>query len=326
MNPYRENTHRGPYGGSVVTRTYSNSLYSVTMTREGAIEVTHGDWLSKYSSAMYNDFIHIHEFARMDQSGKLKRIEGRYALNHIYAGETLYHIPSYKQAHPMKMDEIDVQASPLSDEEEEQIIKATLKDEYDLKGEQLEWLVDIDHYYHGVHTGLEIGELIADSAGWIAEETALAGTVATGMLALGLIAGALTSIGIGIEILNANDTDRKLAGMQAIGYAITAWAFDRSIPGFPAQLRQHFMAFPGITGIQRVEPAWDDACDAVVRNLEAKVKAKGRSKESYQVFWRAIGKFDEKTLVRMLMDARAEELRGVEKDSFLALDPLQYPN
>ena len=114
--------------------------------------------------------------------------------------------------------------------------------------------------------------------------------------------------------------------MQAIGYAITAWAFDDPIPGFPAQLRRNFMAFPGITGIQRVEPAWDDACDAVVRNLEAKVKAKGRSKKSYQLFWQAIGNFDRKKLVRMLMDARAEELPGVEKDSFLALDPTQYPN
>jgi hypothetical protein len=98
------------------------------------------------------------------------------------------------------------------------------------------------------------------------------------------------------------------------------------MPGFPAQLRRNYMAFPGISGVQRVEPAWEEACDATVRNLEAKVRAKNRGKDSYQMFWRALSSFDRKTLVRSLMAVRAEELGGVEKDSFLAMDPSQYPN
>jgi hypothetical protein len=165
MNSGRLNTHRGSNGELVVTRTYSNFLYTVTIRADGAIDVKHGDWLSKYSCAMYNDYTHIHEFARMDKNGKLKRIEGRHALNHIFAGETLYHMPTYGKLHPIVTDEIQVTASPLSDEEEEQIIKATLKDDYDLAGEQLDVLAEIADHYHEADTGVEIAEIIAESAG-----------------------------------------------------------------------------------------------------------------------------------------------------------------
>jgi hypothetical protein len=84
--------------------------------------------------------------------------------------------------------------------------------------------------------------------------------------------------------------------------------------------------FPGKQILPRLEIAWNDACDATVRNLEAKVVKRGRSQESYQLFWRGIGKGERKELVRLLMDARAEELDGVERMSFQALDPDGYPH
>ena len=51
---------------------------------EGAIEVKHGDWLSKYSAALYNDLTRIDEFGRIDKSGSLQNILN---VNHIFAGE-----------------------------------------------------------------------------------------------------------------------------------------------------------------------------------------------------------------------------------------------
>jgi hypothetical protein len=297
------------------------------MRTDGAIEVKHGDWLSKYSSAMYNDFKHIHEFARIDEDGKLKKIHG---VNHIFAGEVIYHLPTYRQLHPMVMDPIALQASPFTDEEEEKIIEDTLKGDYDLKGDRLDVLVKIAHYYHGGESlVLEPAHIVAESAGWIVEETAVGAAIGLGVTVAGFIGAALESVSIGIEILNVSETDKKLAGMQAICYAIPAWAFDDPIPGFPASLRRNFMAGigPGTYGLQRVEPAWKNTCDATVRNMEAKVKAKGRSKESYQVFWQALGNFDRKTLIRALMDARAREIDDhQEKASFMALNPDLYPN
>ena len=99
MNTGRLSTHRGPYGNVVVTKTFTNWRYSVTSQMpEGAIEVKHGDWLSKYSAAMYNDLTRIDEFGRIDKSGSLQNILN---VNHIFAGETIFHIPTYLNVHPL---------------------------------------------------------------------------------------------------------------------------------------------------------------------------------------------------------------------------------
>jgi hypothetical protein len=41
-------------GKSSSPKTYTDWRYSVTMRTDGAIHVKHGDWLSKYSAAMYS--------------------------------------------------------------------------------------------------------------------------------------------------------------------------------------------------------------------------------------------------------------------------------
>lgn len=61
------------------------------------------------------------------------------------------------------------------------------------------------------------------------------------------------------------------------------------------------------------------------------VKAKDRSNESYQMFWRALGKFNRKTLVRSLMEARAEDSEALKRTPssewiLIGMDPNQYPN
>jgi hypothetical protein len=57
-----------------------------------------GDWLSKYSAAMYNDLTRIYEFGRIDKSGSLQKILN---VNHIFTGETIFHIPTYWNVHPL---------------------------------------------------------------------------------------------------------------------------------------------------------------------------------------------------------------------------------
>jgi len=229
----------------------------------------------------------------------------------------------------LRLDPIEITASPYSEEQETQIMIDTLKEDYDLKGERLEWLEEIAHWAHVVETGAEVGEIVGEALGWIVEETAVAAGIGTVVTTVSLVGTALMPIGIGIVILNANDTDKRLAGMQAVNYAITAWAFGDPIPGFSSSLRRNFMAGtgPGTYGLQRVEQAWQEASDAAVRNLEQKVRKKGRSKESYQLFWQAVGKGERKELARRLMEARAEEIHNdVERMSFLGLDPDSYPN
>ncbi|MBZ5626501.1 MAG: hypothetical protein LAQ69_48635 [Acidobacteriia bacterium] len=269
-----------------------------------------------YSAAMYDgDFTRVREFGRLDKSGRLRLVHN---LNLIFAGETIYHIPTYKKAHPLRMDGIEVKASPLSEEQKKKVIVDTLKADFDLKGERLKVLEHAAHYVHGADTAVELVEI----AGWIAEGTALAAAASV----LQLVSALLTPIAIGIAILNANETDKKLAGMQAIGYSLTAWAFGDPIPPFPSSLRANFSNFPGQQALPRVEQAWTEASEATVRNLEAEVLKKRRHKKSYRDFWQALGSGDRKKLARLLMEARAEELHGVERMSFWALDPEGYPN
>src|SRR5262249_22085772 len=132
-------------GRIVSTRTYSSFPYKVTVEHDGAIRVKHGDWLSKYSAAMYGNFKGINEFARKGRDGKLRRIPNP---NLIYAGETIYHIPTYKYSHPMRMDQVEMVASPWSDDEIEANIVKALSQEHQFGGEQLHVLTEAVHILH----------------------------------------------------------------------------------------------------------------------------------------------------------------------------------
>jgi hypothetical protein len=308
----RPSASKGPRGEVVVTKTYTNYRYSVTMGTDGAIKVKHGDWLSKYSAAMYNNFEHIHEFGRMDSAGKLRRIRN---VNLIFAGETVFHMPTYRKAHPVTADVVEIIASPLSEQQTKQAVVDMLKADYGLRGERLKILEEAAHIAHAGETAVELAEI----AGLIAE-----GAVAVTVIQV--VAGALTVIAVGIAILNANETDIKLAGIHAIGYALTAWAFNDPIPHYPSSLKENVSRFPGKQALPRLEAAWNDAAAATVRNLEAEVAKKRVRKRSYQIYWQALGGNDRRKLARMLMEARAEELNSVQRDSFWGLNPDKYPN
>jgi hypothetical protein len=65
--------------------------YKVTIADDGKIVVSAGDWLSKYSAAMYNgNTQRYNEFGRM-KNGKLEPVAD---VNKIVTGETLYHRPT----------------------------------------------------------------------------------------------------------------------------------------------------------------------------------------------------------------------------------------
>jgi hypothetical protein len=166
---------------------------------------------------MYNDFSHINEFGRMDKSGKMRPVHN---INLIFTGETLYHIPTYNKAHPMRMDAIQCTASPLSDEQKMKHIVNTLKADFHISGEKGEQFENIVHYgVHPAEAGLEIAEIW----GWVAE-----GAVA--VTALQLTVAVLTPIVVGLSILNALDTDKRIVGRQAICYTVASWAFGTGIP------------------------------------------------------------------------------------------------
>jgi hypothetical protein len=303
----------------VFSKTYSNSQYAVSIQPNGAIQVKHGDWLSKYSAAIYNDFTRIHEFGRMDKAGKLRPIHNP---DIIYTGETIYHIPTYRKAHPMRMDAIEIKASPLTDEQRQRIIVDTLTKEFHLGEAAKEFMIEAAHITHGVDTVVQIVEI----AGLIAEGTA-------GATAVQLLSAVLTPIMIALELSKALDTDARIIRTQASCYALTAWAFDHSIPKYPPTLRARYAQFWGQDRLPRAEEAWKEGAEEAVRILEKEVTKKRRfapsgvHKESYQAYLQALGGADPKRLAKLCLQARAEEASGSEKTAILVgIDPDQYPH
>jgi hypothetical protein len=71
----------------------------------------------------------------MDNNGLLRPIHD---VNLIFAGETVYHIPTYREAHLMRMGAVEITVSPLTSEQKEKVVLDTLKHDDDLQGKRLE--------------------------------------------------------------------------------------------------------------------------------------------------------------------------------------------
>jgi hypothetical protein len=70
-------------------RSFSNGGYSVTINDDRSIRVRSGDWISKYSAAIYGDpMVHWDRFKRKNSAGQFINLADP---NKITAGELLYH-------------------------------------------------------------------------------------------------------------------------------------------------------------------------------------------------------------------------------------------
>ena len=71
---------------------HSHGPHTVTIKPDGGIIVKQGDWLSKYSAAMYQgDVGKVYEYGRMKAGGMKKIID----VDRIRTGETIYHLPTF---------------------------------------------------------------------------------------------------------------------------------------------------------------------------------------------------------------------------------------
>jgi hypothetical protein len=76
----------------MLSKVYSNGTYRVEVREDGAILVKPGDWLSKYSAAIYNNFTTLDVFVRPAPDETTVPIADR---NVITAGETILHKPTW---------------------------------------------------------------------------------------------------------------------------------------------------------------------------------------------------------------------------------------
>ncbi len=298
-------------------KDYRRGKYQVHIEDNGAIKVRPGDWLSKYSAAIHNNFFSIHEFGRMGRSGQIEPVKNP---NLIYAGETLYHIPTHN-AFVAKggIPKPAAPSQPMSEAEKERRTIEHLQGEFHLQGQHLHWL-------HTAHKIIEVGSTateLAEIAGLIAEGGAAAGAATV----LQVASAVLLPIYSAVEILNANEIGTRMFGMQAVAYTTTAWAFGDPTPGPSPTMMGRFKGQYGEPALAGYRQAWENSSRATTKNLEEFVAKKRMQKKSYQVLLRAVGDDNRKALCLRLLKGFEEEFReGSQRDFWKFYYDVGYPS
>jgi hypothetical protein len=303
-------------------KTYRKGRYHVTIEHDGAIRVKPRDWLSKYSMAIWNDFWHVHEYGRLNRQGVLEPVRN---VNLIYAGETLYHLPTCQAARKSAASGSPAPAQPvpqspfMSNAEKKRITLETLKGDFHLRGEQLEFLGKAIDYIGYADSGLTIVELV----GAISEGTLLAtGTSLASMI--------LSPFGILISIVNAGELGQRMYGMRAIAYTITAWAFDSPIPTSSPVIIANRIAWPGRDIWTRDEPAfrqaWNDAKEGTLRNIPQVMAKMKLTKQGYQLTLKILGNNLPKQLCQALLTGLDKEFQANDLRAWKSQCENEYPS
>lgn len=305
--------------------TYRNGPYSVNVGPDGAIVVNPGDWLSKYSAAIHNDFIHVNEFARADAAGHLHAVDN---VNLIRAGETLYHIPTVMKTAKLALQIPKPPALP--DAQQKQLILNTLAHDFRLDGDKMVTLKK-------VMDGVELGEravTLAEIAGLVAEEGFISatGTVA-GML------GTILAPVLGLMMAGrASSANEHMAGLRGMSYAATAWAFNDPRPNELSPTLANYLTLPGV--IKSCEKAWREAVDQTYARMEHMARGDSRrariisvggqpvpqpTKETYQLLLKALFDRNRQKMAESIMRGLEGELTEIELIAWQANYSIKYP-
>lgn len=300
-----------------------NGKYHVQVAEDGAIRVKPGDWLSKYSAAIHNNFWAIREFARRDASGRFVAIRNP---NRIYAGETIYHLPSVPRTAIATFDtgsEFDPpRLPPMPEEERKKLILEHLEGEFDLRGEHLEILEKLAHYVHSAADFAEAGEAIAHIFVHVPE------ALAAGVEYFSLLGAAAFPIMATIQWINANEFGYRLLGFRAVAYGITAWAFNDPVPAPPGWIRTNYIVSGLGKDVPAAHRAWNASAHAAIRHMGEMATKRDMRKEHLQLLFRAMVDEDRNKLVKEIMEGIAKkELRAgtSEIGMFWSPEP-NYPN
>jgi len=273
---------------------YRRKRYQVDVAPDGAIKVKPGDWLSKYSYAMYGNFDHIGEFGRMNNRGVLAPVQDP---NRIIAGETLYHLPTYNKT--LKSPGIPPPAPQmprpkLSQQEKEALIKQ-LSPDFKAGPETVETIEKAVEFTDDVSKIAEMFEFCEE---------------------LGPVGAGLAVIGVPIQTIamwKRFDTQQKMAAARALAYAETAWAFNEPVPPLSPQLRTNILKGGGMGKEELVESeqAWNRSARDTFARLDAKVAQLRISKESAQAVLRAKGDDDRGKLCGKILKELDEQIKEV---------------
>lgn len=298
--------------------TYKRGKYSVSVRNDGSILVRSGDWLTKYSAAMYGNFWTIDVFCRKDKSGNYIPITH---AGRIFAGETLYHMPTVKN---------DCNGTGNCDENR----FATAVGNAPPVSEIAKTKLAVDQFKASHPEWSEIGEL-AGTAGHAATDvveglewfSVVSDTAAAAVFPIGLIIFCLHAT---FDIIDAYNAARHAIAVRAAAYGATAWAFDDPVPPppqwlgptiTPQAIQRALQANPPQYGrtvqgavlddqyaaAQR-QKSWIEGRDKAMKELDEMVEQQKVRKAACQVVFQAIGSNDPKTLALQIMTEKAKGL------------------
>jgi len=307
--------------------------YRVQVAPDGAIQVRHGDCLSNYSAAIYNNPWTINVFRRRAKSGKLIPIPNP---NVIFTGETLYHTPTFlgSDADKIKVDErIDWEKIPVSELEKKKLVIAKFKREIKIKGWS-GWPEDMDASF-SAHTLTEILEMVEAF-------DALPELVSAMLLPASFLTFTIHGT---YDIVKSWHRGLDLIGWRAAPYGTTAWAFDDPLPPPPAwcQTTSPAVIQAGLKSADgsvrsaaqaiqfndvRYQQAWKDACQEAANTQDKKVADLKIKKKDYQQMVRLIGGLDRNRLLKMMLQRTEDEYLKNDPNGRKLLwePPPQYPN
>jgi len=307
--------------------TYKYGKYSVTVGTDGSIRVKAGDWLSKYSAAIYGNFWTLDVFSRKDRSGKYIDIRDPHW---IYMGETIYHMPTIWGRQNFSSG-ATMTAPPIVDIEKRKREVEHFKKEHPEAAEVAAKVV------LGLHSLTEVAEIL-ETLGFLSEG---AGELASGV---GIV---LFPIHATLDVITAWKSADRHIGLRASAYGITAWAFGDPPPPIPrwlhsevseAAVQQAMKAGDrqfqrsvkeAAAGAQynasRLQHAWTEGSDKAMKALDELVRKKNLKKQDCQVIFQAIGDDSRNGLAMKILNEMAEKFSGSELRAFWAPPP-QYPS
>lgn len=333
------------------TGSYMGKTYSVDVADNGAIHVQPGDWLSKYSVAIYKDPAKVYDiYGREDKKGVINPITN---VNLIFAGETVYHLPTLegyldrqekKPIRKIKAETMVLVGEPVGlgdpDEYEDKSLESFITLNFQLPGEHGKFFATVCKILklREVAFVLKVGELIGINKFF--DEALKTGGEANQIL---------TIIKVVLAIANSMETLEGIWAARAIAYTATAWAFGHHpLPPEPSKGLIARLSSPGTLGtgdrkatLASCMNAWEVTARATWSELEntyakefgettmdAVIESDFNGFVVSQAFIRAIGKDNPALTCERLMRA-LEKLFGEKRElltAFRATYEIKYPD
>lgn len=271
--------------------------YSVDIGPNGQIKVVGGDILSGYSMAIHKIPWEITEYGRLKQSRMMP------IVNHdlIFAGETIYHLPSWNKNRPRIAGRSmpPVRVEPPSDAIKRHEMRKLLIRELEFPQPYADSIVNTAFKWGG-NSGRTV-VLLADLAG-----TASPGVV----LKAGLFGIFQTTVGNWIALNRAAESGLLVVSTIAISYGITAWAFDKAQPQLSEKIRDNRKRSVGDYRINEFESIWNASVVNAQKDAKLIARRQGISENTLKVLMRAMGDDTPAKLGKLLAESFRQPLSG----------------